>query len=213
MAERIPGSPDQPVRPPGLPERGTLRLPEHLVLARARAEDLVAAAEQEARALREEARAEREHARAEGLQAGHQQARAEAAELLARSRVEAARQATQAEPELVRLAVRIAGRLIQRELTQSPQAIAELVAGLLREARDQHPLELVLHPDDARALEQERPRLASLVDDLPELLIRSEPSIERGGCLVRGPDLSIDGRLETRLKSLERALLDGPEDR
>jgi len=207
MAERVPGAERCPGRPPALPDRGSLRLPEALVLARARAEAIVAAAEQEARALREQAAAERERARQEGLDAGREEALAQAAELIAAARADAARRAVAAEPELVRLAVRVAGRLLGRELQQTPEAIAELAAALIREARGQQPLELVLNPEDARILEQERPRLARLVAELPELRIEVEPAIARGGCLVRGPDLAIDGRLETRLARVERALL------
>ena len=207
MAERRPGNPEARGRPSALPERGTLRLPADVRIARASADEILERARAEAEALRQKARQERDRAFEQGMQQGREQALARAAELLATARAEAARQTAAAEPGLVRLAVQIAERLVHRELAQDPGAIADLAAGLLREARGQQPLELVLHPTDAEALDRDRPALAQVLAETPEIRLQTDPGIGRASCVVRGPDLAIDGRLTTRLERIERALL------
>jgi len=195
MAERRPGPPPTG-RPPALPREGTFRLPAAVHAARRRAEEILAAAQHE-----------REVARQEGHVEGWRQAREEAAALLATTRRAAARKLADGEADLVRLALHIAERLLHRELAQHPEAIADLVAGLLREARGQSPLLLRLHPADADALERSHPRLAELLGELPEFRVETATDLGRGSCLLEGPDVTVDGRLEIRLANLERALL------
>jgi flagellar biosynthesis/type III secretory pathway protein FliH len=139
--------------------------------------------------------ARREQARQEGFAAGL----AEATTIVARAQAHAAASLAAAEPELRALAVRIAGRLLGRELALEPAAVVDLVRGVVAEARGRKQLTLRVHPDDAALVSGSK-------DSLPLLTIRPDPSLARGDCKVDTEIGTIDGRLASQLAAIERAL-------
>jgi flagellar biosynthesis/type III secretory pathway protein FliH len=110
-----------------------------------------------------------------------------------------------ARDDLVRLAVRIAERILGRELQLSPDAVADVAAAALAEAPGARRLLVRAHPDDLPALERARERLAAAVPD-GELAFGGDPAIARGGCVIDAGGGEIDARLATQLAALERAL-------
>jgi type III secretion system HrpE/YscL family protein len=163
--------------------------------ARARAAAIVAGAE-----------AAREEARREGLAAGREEARAEAAALLVRARAAAAATRAAAAADLKALAVRIAEKVLGRALALAPDLVADVAADALRAARHQRDVTLRVHPDDLAALEAARPRLRDLLLRAPDLALRPDAEVGRGGCIVETEVGVIDARLETQLAAIERAL-------
>ena len=109
-----------------------------------------------------------------------------------------------AEENLAVLAVAVARQLIAREV----EVDASIVAGLVQRALAQFPLEqqvsVRLHPED--------------VDTCTELLLPSDGSksheirwiadaqVHRGGCMVEGRERIIDGRVDTALERIYRAI-------
>ena len=99
-------------------------VPAPVVDARARAAAIVASAE-----------AVREAARQDGFAAGRQDGLASATELLVRARAAAAAHAAGAETELRRLAVRIAEKILARELALASEAVVDVVRAALAACR------------------------------------------------------------------------------
>lgn len=103
------------------------------------------------------------------------------------------------EKQLVQLAFAVGKQLARRELSASP---AQVVA-ILRECLEQLPVaardvRVHLHPEDAaivreRLAEPAAGRAWSLVED---------PTLARGGCLVRSDTSQIDARLESRVHAV-----------
>lgn len=108
------------------------------------------------------------------------------------------------EQQLLALAVAIARQLVRRELRTDPaQVIAvirEAVARLPAAARD---VRVHLHPEDAAVV---RECLAAPAGERAWSIVE-DPSLARGGCLVRTESSRIDARLETRLNALVAGLL------
>lgn len=105
----------------------------------------------------------------------------------------------QVEKQLLELAFAVGKQLARRELTAAP---AQVVA-ILRECLEQLPVaarevRVHLHPDDAaivreRLAEPSEGRAWSLVED---------PTLARGGCLVRSDTSQIDARFESRVHAV-----------
>src|SRR6266571_956785 len=110
-------------------------------------------ARQEAKRILDAARVEaeriREEARREGLDAGREEGLAAVTETLLRAAADAERRAAADEDVLIRLAVRIAEKILRRQLDLTPEAVRDVARGALAAARAREKLTLHVHPDDA----------------------------------------------------------------
>jgi len=164
-------------------------IPAQVVDARTRAADIVAGAEATLAA-----------ARREGFEAGRQEGLATVTELLVRARAQAWQRAASADAELRQLAVRIAEKILGRELAQSPEAVVDVVRTALAAAATRKHIVVRVHPDDVAAVRAAR----------AELTVHADPGVARGGCLVDTEVGTIDARLDVQLAAIERALVPGP---
>lgn len=158
-----------------------------------------------------------EAARAEGLAKGLAEGRAQAQqELQARlAEVEALLDAlaqplheadAELERQLVDLALAVARQLVRRELRSQPdeviaavrQALAVLPAG-------QRHVRVDLHPDDAALVQAVLKPGDGAHEHAWEL--REDPTLTRGGCLVRSESAMVDARVETRLGAVIASVL------
>lgn len=177
------------------------------------------AAEAAAAAGREEGfRLGYEEGRRQGYEEGLARAAAAMSEAEARMReVEAARaslSATLAEErahlvdgaraEIAQLAMAVARRVLERELASDPEAVSDLVARLLEEARGREAIVRV-HPDDAPALGG----AGAVAASGGRVEVVADPGVGRGGAVIETPGGTWDARLETRLGAAEAALRDG----
>jgi flagellar assembly protein FliH len=109
----------------------------------------------------------------------------------------------QVERQLTLLALAIGKQLARRELKANPQEIIPLIRDCVGRlpafARD---VRVHLHPDDAALV---RERLAAPEGERAWKLIE-DPTLSRGGCLVRAEDSQIDARLESRVGAVAASL-------
>ena len=106
--------------------------------------------------------------------------------------------------QLLGLALTVGKQLARRELKTDPGQIVALI----REAVGQLPvasreIRVHLHPEDAAAI---RERLAMPSPERAWSMVE-DPTLARGGCVVRTDASQIDARLESRLNAIVSALL------
>jgi flagellar assembly protein FliH len=108
------------------------------------------------------------------------------------------------EQQLVLLALAVGKQLARRELKADPGQIAalirEAVGRLPAAARD---VRVYLHTEDAAAVVE---RLASAGQDRAWSVVE-DPTLTRGGCLVRSENSQIDARLESRVNAIVSGML------
>jgi type III secretion protein L len=168
--------------------------------ARAEAERELAAARDEAERLRRKAEAE---GRERGLGA--------VTELLVGARAVAARARAGAEAELRALAVRIAEKILGRELALDPSAVVDVAAAALRHAGEPRELVVRCASEDLEALERGKPRLLERCRAAQAVRFVADDRVARGGCIVETELGVVDARLSTQLDAIERALRGEPE--
>ncbi len=166
-----------------------------LTEARGEAERIVADALAESERLRQKAQAE---GRERGLQA--------VSELLVGARAAAARARDGAEGELRALAVKIAEKILGRELALRPDAVTDVAVQALTHAGDPHDVLVRINPADLDAIERGKPRLVERVRAARALTFRADEAVPRGGCIVETELGVVDARLSTQLEAIERAL-------
>jgi len=112
--------------------------------------------------------------------------------------------------QLARLATAVGRQLARRELSADP---AQIIA-LIREAVGRLPaaareVRVHVNPTDAATV---RERLASPAQERAWVLVE-DPTLSRGGCLVRSDSSQIDARLESRLNAIAAELFGEPRAR
>jgi flagellar biosynthesis/type III secretory pathway protein FliH len=174
--------------------------------ARLEAQELVDHAREEAEQLRAQSQAESERLKRQAEAEGRERGLAAVTELLAGARVAAARARQGSEAELRTLAVRIAEKILGRELSLRPEAVVDVAAEALRFGGEPRELTVRAHPDDLAALERGKPRLVERCRAGGAVVLRADPSVGRGGCIIESELGVVDARLSVQLEAIERAL-------
>ena len=164
-------------------------------------------AERELQAAHDEIERLRRRAETEGRERGL----AAVTELLVGARAAAARARANAETELRTLAVRIAEKILGRELQIDAGAVVDVARAALKHAGEPREVVLRCAAEDLEALERGKPRLVERCRAAQVVVFRADPSVSRGGCIVETELGVIDARLSTQLDAIERALRGEPE--
>ena len=166
-----------------------------------------AQAEKELATARDEAERIARKAEAEGRERGL----GAVTELLVGARAVAARARAGAEAELRALAVRIAEKILGRELALDAGAVVDVAAEALRHAGEPRELVVRCASEDLEALERGKPRLLERCRAAQAVRFVADDRVSRGGCIVETELGVVDARLSTQLDAIERALRGEPE--
>jgi flagellar assembly protein FliH len=124
-------------------------------------------------------------------------------------RAQAERLAEQARADAIEIGFQVARRILERELTTSPETLFSLVRSAIRRVGEARTVTIRLAPADLEQLEAagggERVGPASAKIELV-----ADPTLSVGDCLVESELGMVDGRLETRLQELRRGI-DAPQ--
>jgi flagellar assembly protein FliH len=172
--------------------------------------NLLSQAEARATEIRDQAR---DAGRNEGYDAGKAEAKEELTPVIATFRelvegVRAARAAViaGAEPELVRLSMAIAERIVHTEVANNRNVIVENVRNALTRLVNREVVTLRLNPTDLEAIRQYRDAIIA-ASDVEHLRIVEDQRVDRGGVVVETEAGTIDAKIATQLREAKRALL------
>ena len=106
----------------------------------------------------------------------------------------------------LKVATKIAERVIRREISQDPQITLDLVTDTLRLAAGMTDITLHISPTDYENLGSQITRLAQTVSHLAPSAVVADPSVSPGGCVVKTKFGQIDQQIESQLKRIEEEL-------
>lgn len=205
------------------PEKGLHRGHHSRKIKGATAEDaarsIIAQAQEESEALvlmaTEESESIRETAYHEGYEAGMHQLdadRLELAENFSSLESEVERQVARfwinIEPELLKLSVEIAGKVVRQKIDENEELVLTTVKAGLKQLRDRQELKIHVNPDDYRLLRERREDVQSSCDGIRSVEVIDDRRVEKGGCLIESGNGHLDGRIETQLGEVEHTLLE-----
>lgn len=204
-ASEVPGL-DKPVLRP--PRAGLINAEEYD--ARSTARQIIAEAEKK----RDELVAEGERRRGEIFAKASDDAKAEvaarASEEIARAKMQAGQILASSERDILELALRVASKIIGRELQANPDLNLELVATAIENARNAKAMVLRVNPADGQFMREKRPRLMELVGRQFDLAVRDDPDVERFGCIIQTEFGTIDAQVKTQFEMLRTVLMPDP---
>jgi len=159
----------------------------------------------------------REEGLARGIAAAEEAYRAKVAKVdaLATSlKAERAEFFDRIEPELVRLSVSIAEKVIGQELEMRPEIVVEMVRSAIKRLRDRESLRVSVNPRDVERVKEAREDLISTVDGVRKMEIVEDRRVDAGGCMIESPNGTLDARIKTQIGEISRVLGDMlPKDR
>jgi flagellar assembly protein FliH len=183
--------------------------------------EILAGALKEREAILQQARLEivvqEQEARQAGYDAGYLDGQAEGLREAGRLRQEAEEFLREAivmrklelfrvEPEIVRLSVAIAERLLGRQLTLLPETIVTIVSQALQEARQYSKVLVRVHPDDLPVCRAFAGELAESLRETADLDFIGDKTLACGDCLVETEGALLECRLGERLAALQESL-------
>lgn len=120
------------------------------------------------------------------------------------------RLAEQATADALEMAILIARRILEAELSSSPAALTGLIRSAIGRLGESRKIQVRLHPRDAEAVtaagaaDGDDGALAGMT--LARVEIRADATLSPGDCIIDGEHGTVDGRLSTRLDEVRRVL-------
>jgi type III secretion protein L len=202
-----PSGPSTGTRIPPSPKGG--KIDSEVYDARSQAARIIQEAEHEAQELKARAQQEYQRALEEGRRQGYEAGTNEAAQLLAEARALREKLIRETEPQLIKLALKVAEKIIGHELDHNKDEIAQIVGNALETVRQQRDIIIRVHPTDLKNLEQAKAQLIARLGRAKDIDLRGDQSIKRGGCIIDTEIGTIDAQLETQLEQITNILLGG----
>lgn len=112
------------------------------------------------------------------------------------------------EPELVRLAVSIAEKILDQELELRPELVVDMVRSAMKRLRDRERLRVSVNPRDFEQVRSARDDLIGAVDGVRKLEVVEDRRVDPGGCVIESQNGTLDARIRTQVAEITRALED-----
>lgn len=188
--------------------------------ATADAEEILRGAQERALALVEEGQrraAEIEtQARSQGFDRGmadgRAAAQAEMDEMLATmrglvemARVERYKIIETAEPEIVRLSVMIAERILNQHVALDDQTVVEMARSAITRLVNRETVTVRVNPADIEMMRQHREKLMQM-NDIDNMRVIEDQRVDRGGIVIETDAGTIDAKISTQLREVRRLL-------
>lgn len=184
-----------------------------------KAREIIAQAEEDAGVLVSEAMAEVESIRSsayrEGYEAGLHQLdcdRQEMAERVLQIEADAVDEIerfwTKIDPELLKLSVEIAEKVVRRHIEETDGFVLTTVKEGIRQLRDRQDLKIRVNPKDYKLMREEKDDVISSCDGIRNLEIIDDRRVDEGGCIIESGNGDLDARIETQLSEVEKALME-----
>ncbi len=177
-----------------------------IIKARVEARKIIGEAENSAEKIRREAAIESEEKLKEAFQKGTDDALAEFEQTLLEIKEIREKVLRETEKDILKLAVRLAEKIVGREIEEDQTAIRDIVSAALLNARQKERITIRVNPADLSKVQNETEQFKSIAQT-KFLDFVADPRVEKGGCLIESEVGTVDARLETQFRVLERALL------
>jgi len=154
-----------------------------------------------------QAEAQREHVLQAASQQGYEEGLRRWNDILAAAEARSAEMARQHESDLIKLAVKIAEKIIGDRLHADPNTMIQIVSEALKSVRRERSLTIQVHPDCVALVRGKLDELKLRLGGAKEIWVEPNPEVKPGGCIIQSDVGVIDARIDTQLRCMERVLL------
>lgn len=182
------------------------KIDKEVFSAHQRSKEIIHQAESQAEEIKKEAIEEKQKAIKEGYEKGYQEGLAQASEIILLAKQQRDKLITNLEPQLVKLSIKIAEKIIDREIKLDEWTVINIVNQALQPIKDQQKITIFVNPEDLKKLEIKKNSILSILSKAKDIEIRANDEIKLGGCIIETEAGKIDAQLQTQLKTIEKAL-------
>jgi len=111
------------------------------------------------------------------------------------------------EEQMVKLAVAIAEKILQQEVSTRKEIILDVLKAALKNIAETEGMKIRLNPQDFRYMMEVKKDFLQSFDGIRNIVFEEDSSIKRGGAVVETMFGEVDARLENQLKEIKAALL------
>lgn len=177
---------------------------EHINLSEAeqRAHEILAEANSEAETLKE-------HAKEQGMEEGRHKVEETIKESLVtlnQAVIERKKIIKDAEPEILRIALKSAEQIIRSEVSLHRDVCLNIVSDAINRVSDREQVIIRVNREDAEYIKKFKDKLSGIVDGIKSFSILEDSQIEPGGCIIETNLGYVDARISTKLQAIEDAL-------
>jgi flagellar assembly protein FliH len=125
--------------------------------------------------------------------------------LIGMARIERHKIIEGAEPEIVRLAVTIAERILTQHIALDRNAVVEMVKSAISRLVSRETVTVRVNPADLATMREHREQLMAM-NDIDNLRVIEDQRVDRGGVLLETEAGTIDAKVSTQLREVRRLL-------
>ncbi len=110
-----------------------------------------------------------------------------------------------AEPEIVKLSVAIAERILNQQVALDTDAVLEMTRAAITRLVNRETVTVRVNPGDIETMRQHREKLMAM-NDIDNLRIIEDQRVDRGGVVIETDAGTIDAKISTQLREVRRLL-------
>jgi len=171
------------------------------------ADKIIQDAKQKARKIIEQAKAAEAKMLSGAHEEGYEKGLQELNDIILRFKQEYRAVLENSEKELLKLSLKVAERIIGEALTLEPSLLLDIIHNALQSIKYQKEIRIRIHPDKLNFLKENKMQLYARLGESKEIEIVGDSLVTCDGCIIDTEIGTIDARLETQLKVLEKIFL------
>ena len=102
--------------------------------------------------------------------------------------------------EMIELVIALSEKIIRHSVTEQNQTILDTVEEAILQAVKSSEFYIYLHPDDMAIIQERSSELISRINGLENIVVKTDPSIEQGGCKIESDNCTVDATLLSQLE-------------
>jgi flagellar assembly protein FliH len=108
--------------------------------------------------------------------------------------------------EMVELVLSLSEKIIRHSVTEQNQTIIDTVESAIHQAVKSSEFYIYLHPDDMLIIQDRTQQFISGLNGLENIVVKADPTIERGGCKIESDNCTVDATISSQFKVFEENL-------
>jgi len=108
--------------------------------------------------------------------------------------------------EMHRLVMIIAEKIIRHSIDQQSQTILATIEDAIRLAVKSEEFQIRINPLDLEAIQAKKKELIDDISGLDNIVLKTDKSIERGGCILESANCTVDATVDSQLQVIKEAL-------
>jgi flagellar assembly protein FliH len=108
--------------------------------------------------------------------------------------------------EMHRLVMLIAEKIIRHSINEQSNTILATIEDAIRLAVKSEEFQIRINPQDLEAIQAKKKELIDDISGLDNIVLKTDNSIERGGCILESANCTVDATVDSQLQVIREAL-------